>query len=65
MPRQTDHYSNEKLKKHRDGTPDHLRDGSLHPKSRRHLEELHVDVRSSRLGPPSPSHTWPRRPTSI
>ncbi|ESU40297.1 Hypothetical protein GSB_154426, partial [Giardia duodenalis] len=24
--------------------PDHLRDGSLHPKSRRHLEELHVDV---------------------
>ena len=40
-----DRYYNEKLRKHRDGTPDHLRDGRpLHPKSRRHLEELHVDV---------------------
>ncbi|ESU42222.1 Hypothetical protein GSB_152877, partial [Giardia duodenalis] len=28
LPRQTDHYCNEKLKKYRDGTPDHLRDGS-------------------------------------
>ena len=26
-----DRYSNEKLKKYRDGTPDRLRDGSLHP----------------------------------
>ena len=31
LPRQMDHYCNEKLKKHRDGTPDRLRDGSLHP----------------------------------
>ena len=31
LPRQMDHYYNEKLGKHRDGTPDHLRDGSLHP----------------------------------
>ena len=44
LPRQTDRYYNEKLRKYRDGTPDHLRDGSLHAKSRRHLEELHVDV---------------------
>ena len=31
LPRQTDHYCNEKLRKHRDGTPDRLRGGSLHP----------------------------------
>ncbi|KWX15410.1 ATP-dependent RNA helicase [Giardia duodenalis assemblage B] len=62
-----DHYCNEKLRKHRGGTLPIIygTDGSLHPKSRRHLEELHVDVRSSRLGPPSPSHTWLRRPASI
>ncbi|ESU45601.1 Dihydrolipoamide acyltransferase, partial [Giardia duodenalis] len=29
QPRQMDHCCNEKLKKHRDGTPDHLRDGRL------------------------------------
>ncbi|KWX14795.1 DER1 protein [Giardia duodenalis assemblage B] len=34
-----DHYYNEKLKKHRDGTLPIIygTDGSLHPKSRRHL----------------------------
>ena len=31
LPRQMDHYYNEKLKKYRDGTPDHLRDGRLPP----------------------------------
>ncbi|ESU43196.1 Dihydrolipoamide acyltransferase, partial [Giardia duodenalis] len=35
LPRQMDHYYNEKLRKYRDGT--------LHPVWR-HLEELHVDV---------------------
>ena len=46
LPRQMDHYYNEKLKKYRDGTLPIIygTDGSLHPKSRRHLEELHVDV---------------------
>ena len=41
-----DHYCSEKLRKHRDGTLPIIygTDGSLHPKSRRHLEELHVDV---------------------
>ncbi|ESU40439.1 Dihydrolipoamide acyltransferase [Giardia duodenalis] len=28
LPRQMDHYCNEKLRKHRDGTPDRLRNGS-------------------------------------
>ena len=31
LPRQTDRYCNEKLRKYRDGTPDRLRDGTLHP----------------------------------
>ena len=31
LPRQTDRYYNEKLRKHRDGTPDRLRDGRLPP----------------------------------
>eukprot|EP00701_Giardia_intestinalis_P000122 XP_001703946.1 Reverse transcriptase/endonuclease, putative [Giardia lamblia ATCC 50803] len=39
QPRQMDAYYNEKVKKYRDET-----DGSLHPKSKRHLEELYVDV---------------------
>ena len=46
LPRQTDRYYSEKLKKYRDGTLPIIygTDGSLHPKSRRHLEELHADV---------------------
>ncbi|ESU43750.1 Dihydrolipoamide acyltransferase, partial [Giardia duodenalis] len=57
LPHQMDHYYNEKLKKYRDG--------SLHPKSRRHLEELHVDVEKLSIRAALPSHTWPRGPTSI
>ncbi|ESU35389.1 Reverse transcriptase/endonuclease, partial [Giardia duodenalis] len=46
QPRQMDAYYNEKVKKYRDGTLPIIygTDGSLHPKSKRHLEELHVDL---------------------
>ena len=46
QPRQMDAYYNEKVKKYRDGTLPIIygTDGSLHPKSKKHLEELHVDV---------------------
>ncbi|ESU42789.1 Hypothetical protein GSB_154145 [Giardia duodenalis] len=45
LPRQMDHYYNEKLKKYKDGTLPIIygTNGSLHPVWR-HLEELHVDV---------------------
>ncbi|KWX14639.1 ATP-dependent RNA helicase/ diadenosine tetraphosphatase [Giardia duodenalis assemblage B] len=67
LPRQMDHYCNEKLKKHRDGTLPIIygTDGSLHPKSRRHLEELHADVEKLSVRAALPPRTWPRRPTSI
>ena len=46
QPRQMDAYYNEKVKKYKDGTLPIIygTDGSLHPKSKRHHEELHVDV---------------------
>ncbi|ESU35328.1 Reverse transcriptase/endonuclease, partial [Giardia duodenalis] len=46
QPRQMDAYYNEKVKKYKDGTLPIIygTDGSLHPKSKRHLEELHVDL---------------------
>ena len=43
LPRQTDRYCNEKLRKHRVGTPIVCGTGPS-TQSRRHLEELHVDV---------------------
>ncbi|ESU34727.1 Hypothetical protein DHA2_154256 [Giardia duodenalis] len=51
QPRQMDAYYNEKVKKYRDGTLPIIygTDGSLHPKSKKHLEELHVDLRSGCL----------------
>ena len=51
LPRQTDHYYNEKLKKYRDGTPDHLRDGSLHPVQAAPRSST-LMLKSSRSGPP-------------
>ncbi|ESU39987.1 ATP-dependent RNA helicase [Giardia duodenalis] len=56
QPRQTDHYCNEKLKKHRDGT--------LHPVQAVPRSSTWT-LKSSRSGPPSPSHTWLRRPANI
>ncbi|ESU42886.1 Hypothetical protein GSB_151286 [Giardia duodenalis] len=51
LPRQMDHYYNEKLKKYRDGTPDHLRDGSLHPVQAAPRSSTGT-LKSSRFGPP-------------
>ena len=64
--RQTDRYCNEKLRKHRDGTLPIIygTDGSLHPKSRRHLEELHADVEKISIRAALPPRTWPRGPAS-
>ena len=61
-----DHYYNEKLKKYRDGTLPIIygTDGSLHPKSRRHLEELHVDVEKLSIRAALPPRTWLRGPAS-
>ena len=66
LPRQTDHYYNEKLRKQRDGTLPIVcgTDGSLHP-VRRHLKELHVDVEKLSIRAALPPRTWPRRPASI
>ena len=62
LPRQMDHYYNEKLKKYRDGTLPIIYGTapSLHPKSRRHLEELHVDVEKLSTRAALPPHTWLR-----
>ncbi|ESU40064.1 Hypothetical protein GSB_153000 [Giardia duodenalis] len=45
--------------------PDRLRDGRLPPPSPAAPKSSTWMLKSSRFGPPSPSHTWPRRPTSI
>ena len=65
LPRQMDHYYNEKLKKYRDGTPDHLRDGRLPPPSLAAPRSSMWTLKSSRSGPPSPPRTWVRGPASI
>ncbi|ESU44466.1 Dihydrolipoamide acyltransferase [Giardia duodenalis] len=66
LPHQMDHYYNEKLKKYRDGTLPIVygTDGSLHPKSRRHLGAPRGRQKLS-IRAALPSHTWLRRPTSI
>ncbi|ESU40513.1 Hypothetical protein GSB_151939, partial [Giardia duodenalis] len=64
LPRQMDHYYNEKLKKYRDGTPDHLRDGRLPPPSPAAPRELHVDVEKLSIRAALPPRTWLRGPTS-
>ena len=62
LPRQMDRYCNEKLRKHRDGTPDRLRGGTLHP-VRRHLGAPRGCQKPSTRAA-LPPHTWPRGPAS-
>ena len=64
LPRQMDHYYNEKLKKYRDGTLPIIYGTAPSTQSGGTSKSSTWTLKSSLSGPPSPSHTWPRGPAS-